>query len=158
MIIKKIILIFILSIICISCWYENEYYGAMIHPNIDEDNYTLTLTKRMKDKNNIMMLNYTFKDLSSSQPALTIGTNITFINSTNIFDNDFYVSRSLTKNEANQYMNIKIDIATNKYITIKDWNNEEHILKYTTNTNSWVYNLYVLITAYGALIISTNMD
>ncbi|CCG57994.1 unclassified [Brachyspira pilosicoli WesB] len=155
---KKIILIFILSIICISCWYENEYYGAVIHPNIDEDNYTLTLTKRMKDKNNIMMLNYTFKDLSSLQPALTIDTNITFINSTNIFDNDFYVSRSLTKNEANQYMNIKIDIATNKYITIKDWNNEEHILKYTTNTNSWVYNLYVLITAYGALIISTNMD
>ncbi|KLI17009.1 hypothetical protein [Brachyspira hyodysenteriae] len=151
---KKILLLLIISLLFISCWYEDENMGAVIYPQ-EKNKIRLTLVKR--DINNIdnsIVLNYFFYNTNTLQYPETIWKEIIYINGTNIYDKNYCIQKILNENESKKYFNIQAKI-NDKEIYIKDWDNNEYYLKYTTNTNSWLYTLYMYNVAYG-LLVNTN--
>lgn len=151
---KNILFLLIISLLLIGCWYESDYMGAVIYPQ-EKNKIRLTLIKR--DANNIdnsIVLNYFFYNTNILQSPEIIAEEIIYINGTNIYDKNYCIQKPLTKNETKKYFNIQARI-NDKEIYIKDWDNNEYYLKYTTNTNSWLYTLYMYNVAYG-LLVNTN--
>ncbi|HJH55054.1 MAG TPA: hypothetical protein K8V77_03100 [Brachyspira hyodysenteriae] len=150
---KKIMLLLIISLLLISCWYENDYMGAVINTdNSDEQNIELTIIKRDNKKsfNNILILTYLFERNTNLQsPKIISGEYQIIKNGTNIFDKNYITYGELDEDTAFKYFNIQAKI-NEKEIYIKDWENKEYYLKnigspfQETENNYWTHMLYKL--------------
>ena len=127
---KKIILLMILSIFSISCFYEDDTMGAIIDNTRKDPNtidLVLLIRPNSKSFNNITAIKYSFKKATNSyQSPLGLFTKGQFMkNATNIFSSGHMESISIDE----KYENIQVKY-DGKDLYVKDWNNKEHHLKY----------------------------
>ena len=143
---KKILFLLFISLVLISCWYESDYMGAIILPDGTNSSMYVMFVKRnnTNDISDTIIANYKFELTEKRQKPILLEYIHYIDNWTNLNKKN---SLKTIKPE-DKYLNIEVSITSND-IYIKDWDNEEHYLKSTTNTNSWIVVLYTALLGYG---------
>ena len=154
--IKKIFLLVCISTILISCldMYESKTLGILYlndkkDSNNISDNDSIIFFKRqnLNDLNNILILGYKLKVKDNTKTELELKEIKYIENITNFYSSNYLKTMPLD----NKYNNIDIKINYKKEIIVKDWDNNELSLMYTTNS-SW------LETVYSAIILSKMVE
>ena len=154
---KKILFILI-PFVLISCWdtYESEYVSAYYFPAYETNNCSLFVVKRenLNNLNNIIIAVYDFKSIDKIKDTLTVSS-IQYIKNASDVHSDNYCTE-LPIND--KYKNVDIKFNENKQLFIKDWDNQTHTLKYTTNKNTWINEIasYIMENGYIEKYMNTN--
>lgn len=108
---KNIILLFIISLLFISCWYESDYMGAIILPDGTNASMYVMFVKRSNtnDISDTIIANYKFELTEEKQKPILLESVQYIDNWTNLNKKD---SLKTIKPE-DKYLNIEASITSN---------------------------------------------
>lgn len=154
---KNILFLLTLSLLLISCWYENEdmAFGTVVTEN---DLFVLLIRDKI-DRSKITVISYGFEE----GVVKNIKSVYEIENPTNVFSKNYItpiITNTITE-KTNKYFNIKIEEAAQSKVVLKDWDNKKHNLNYIgifftqyTNWSSVLYYLYLINYEYTTKNIS----
>lgn len=156
--IKKILLFILMPIVLISCWdtYESDYVSAYYFPAYETNNCSLFVAKRknLNNLNDIIIAVYDFKSIDKIKETLKVSSIQYIKNVSNVYSDNYYIELPIT----DKYKNVDIKFNDKKQLLIKDWDNQTHTLKYTTNNNIWINEIasHIMENGYIEKYMNTN--
>ena len=154
---KKILFLLFISLVLISCWYENEdmAFGTVVTEN---DLFVLLVRDKI-NRDKITVIGYGLEEGA----VKNIKSVYKIENPTNVFSKNYItpiITNTIT-DKTNKYFNITIEEGKENRLILKDWNNKKHNLNYIgifftqyTNWSSVLYYLYLINYEYTTKNIS----